>query len=208
MDLRGNNGVVHRALAFSLTHPKLHRRRKKAKVPPLYPTSKERIGYPELELLVNMEVQNVEGILKKTLAQVEEAATAKIESYGHEQLFPVDKTLAVGVVQELTKARNSAASVREYVTATYFEGLMLKREAVESLGFFAGASSENPYASSEESELNGLGCKESLPEPKTIVQDQRMKDLILSAAEDTAIIQDTAAAIRGLARRIARRRVR
>jgi hypothetical protein len=207
MDLRGNNGVVHRALAFSLTHPKVHRRRKKAKVPPLYPTSKERIGYPELELLVNMEVQNVEGILKKTLAQVQEAATANIESNGHEQ-FPVDKTLAVGVVQELTKARNSAASVRKYVSATYFEGLMLKREAVEPLGFFVGATSEHPYAASEESELNGLGCKESLPEPKTIVQDQRMKDLILSAAEDTAIIQDTAAAIRGLARRIARRRVR
>jgi hypothetical protein len=205
MDLRGNNGVVHRALAFSLTHPKVHRRRKKAKVPPLYPTSKERIGYPELELLVDMEVRNVEEIMKKALAQVDEAATANIETNGHEQLT-VDKTLAVGVVQELAKARKSAVAVREYVSAKYFEGPKLKREAVESLGFSVGAGTEKSDAPPEEAELNGLRCKESLPEPKAMVQDQRMKDLILSAAEDTAIIQDTAAAIRGLARRIARRR--
>ena len=210
MDLKGDNGVIYRALAFSLTHPKLHRRRKKAKVPLSGPVYKERIGYPELELVANLESKKVDDVLQKVLSRVEKAAdgiseTQEQTTFSH--LTTIDKLLAECVVEELVQAQTAALSVKDFVSANYFEGPKLKRKAVEALSF---SLDEDESAIAMGATEDGFLCLESLPQP--VVQDpqdhKKMKELILSVSEDTAIIQHTASAIRSIARRLAHRRVR
>lgn len=204
--------MIYRSLAFGLTHPKLHRRRKRSKVEPPCLTSKERIGYPELELVANMECKKVDEMLKKAISQIDQAVEKNSETNDQKKSLSwlsnpslsFDTILAQHVTEELAEARRTAISVNDFVISTYFDGPKLKRKAAEALGYY-----ELSDSSTKTSKQDGLECSENLPWlAGPDLQEQEMKDVILSLSEDTAIIQHTACAVRSIARRLARRRIR